>query len=83
MAGGETNHLKMFRPAAGVVIDAQDSQLVAVHRVGNDDERLGDDEFAGAQITQERKEFFSRLTQSAPSVTFRPPTQTRLWADGG
>jgi hypothetical protein len=36
------------RPAAGVVVDAQDLQSVVVYSVGDDERGFGDDEFARA-----------------------------------
>jgi hypothetical protein len=38
----------VFRPAAGVVIYAQDLQDLVVYSVGDDAGRFGDDEFARA-----------------------------------
>jgi hypothetical protein len=39
--------LELLRPAAGVVVDAQDLHLV-VYSIGDDARRCGDDEFARA-----------------------------------
>ena len=74
----------MFRPAAGVVIDAHNLQHLVVYSVGDDKRRFGDDEFARAghepRVTELRivcKQLFEAMDDVLGDRQL-PPATTRV-----